>query len=154
MLAGLGPAPAVVLVVAADEGWRAQTTEHLAAIDALGLGHGLVVITRSDLADPAPAMADALARVSRSSLAGCPAVAVSARTGRGLDELRGALDGLVAELPAPAVDGRLRLWVDRSFTIKGAGTVVTGTLGEGTIRTGDDLVLHDASGRERHVTVR
>ncbi len=154
MLAGLGPAPAVVLVVAADEGWRAQTTEHLAAIDALGLGHGLVVITRSDLADPAPAMSDALARVSRSSLAGCPAVAVSARTGRGLDELRGALDGLVAGLPAPAVDGRLRLWVDRSFTIKGAGTVVTGTLGEGTIRTGDDLVLHDASGRERHVTVR
>ncbi|MFM6849362.1 MAG: selenocysteine-specific translation elongation factor [Terrabacter sp.] len=154
MLAGLGPAPAVVLVVAADEGWRAQTTEHLAAIDALGLTHGLVVVTRSDLADPAPALADAVARVSHSSIAGSRAVAVSARTGQGLDVLREALDGLVAGLPAPVVDGRTRLWVDRSFTIRGAGTVVTGTLGEGTIRTGDDLVLHDVSGRERHVSVR
>ncbi|NUR80334.1 MAG: selenocysteine-specific translation elongation factor, partial [Dermatophilaceae bacterium] len=78
MLAGLGPAPAVLLVVAADEGWRAQTTEHLAAIDALGLTHGVVVVTRSDLADPAPALADACARVCRSSIAGCRAVSVSA----------------------------------------------------------------------------
>ncbi|NUR15378.1 MAG: selenocysteine-specific translation elongation factor [Dermatophilaceae bacterium] len=154
MLAGLGPAPAVLLVVAADEGWRAQTTEHLAAIDALGLTHGLVVVTRSDLADPAPALADAFARVARSSIGGCRAVSVSARTGAGLDQLRDALDALVGELPAPAVDGRTRLWVDRSFTIRGAGTVVTGTLGEGTIRTGDELVLHDVSGRERRVTVR
>lgn len=154
MLAGLGPAPAVLLVVAADEGWRAQTAEHLAAIDALGLGHGLVVVTRSDLADPAPSLAEAVARVGHSSLAGCQAVAVSARTGEGLEELRAALAALVAELPAPAVDGRTRLWVDRSFTIRGAGTVATGTLGEGTIRRGDDLVLHDATGRTRHVTVR
>ncbi|MHA3836723.1 selenocysteine-specific translation elongation factor [Terrabacter sp. AAH1] len=154
MLAGLGPVPAVLLVVAADEGWRAQTTEHLAAVDALGLTHGLVVVTRSDLADPVPAMADAVERVSSSSLAGCRAVAVSARSGAGLDELRESLDALVAGLPAPVVDGRTRLWVDRSFTIRGAGTVVTGTLGEGTIRTGDELVLHDTSGRERPVTVR
>ena len=154
MLAGLGPAPAVLLVVAADEGWRAQTTEHLAAVDALGLTHGLVVVTRTDLADPAAALADATARVGRSSLAGSQAVAVSARTGAGLDELRQALDVLVAGLPAPAVDSRARLWVDRSFTIRGAGTVVTGTLGEGAIRTGDDLVLHDETGRGRHVTVR
>jgi selenocysteine-specific elongation factor len=154
MLAGLGPVPAVLLVVAADEGWRAQTTEHLAAVDALGLTHGLVVVTRSDLADPGPAMADALARVGRSSLTGSRAVAVSARTGAGLDELRESVDALVAGLPAPVVEGRTRLWVDRSFTIRGAGTVVTGTLGEGTIRTGDALLLHDAAGRERHVTVR
>ncbi|MGO4597675.1 selenocysteine-specific translation elongation factor [Terrabacter sp. 2RAF25] len=154
MLAGLGPAPAVLLVVAADEGWRAQTTEHLAAIDALGLTHGLVVVTRSDLADPAPSLANAVARVGRSSLSGCRAVAVSARTGEGIDELRVALDALVAGLPAPVVDARTRLWVDRSFTIRGAGTVVTGTLGEGTIRAGDELVLHDATGRRRHVTVR
>ncbi len=140
MLAGLGPAPAVMLVVAADEGWRAQTTEHLAAVDALGLTHGLLVVTRSDLADPAPATSDALARLARSSLAGSPAVAFSARTGAGLDSLRAALDALVAGLPRPRTAGRLRLWVDRSFTIRGAGTVVTGTLGEGVIAVGDDLV--------------
>ena len=154
MLAGLGPAPAVLLVVAADEGWRPQTAEHLAAVDALGLTHGLVVVTRSDLADPAPATSDALARVARSSLAGSRAVAVSARTGAGLEALRSALDGLVAALPAPEPAGRVRLWVDRSFTIRGAGTVVTGTLGEGSIAVGEDLVLHDASGRGRSVTVR
>ena len=154
MLAGLGPAPAVLLVVAADEGWRAQTTEHLAAIDALGLTRGLVVVTRSDLADPGPALTDAVARVSRSSLAGSQAVAVSARTGAGLDDLRAALDALLGRLPAPVVDARTRLWIDRSFTIRGAGTVVTGTLGEGTIRVGDALVLHDATGRGQPVTVR
>src|SRR3954467_6326516 len=73
MLAGLGPAPAVLLVVAADEGWRRQSEEHLAAVDALGLDRGLLVVTRSDLADPAPALAEARGRVSRSSLAGCEA---------------------------------------------------------------------------------
>ncbi len=154
MLAGLGPAPAVLLVVAADEGWRAQTAEHLAAVDALGLTHGLLVVTRSDLSDPGPALAEARDRVRGSSLAGSPAVAVSARTGDGLDALRSALERLVAELPAPRPDRRLRLWVDRSFTIRGAGTVVTGTLGEGTIAAGDDLVLHDHTGSVRRVTVR
>ncbi len=62
MLAGLGPAPAVLLVVAADEGWREQSTEHLAAIDALGIEHGLVAVTRSDLADPSAALAEARQR--------------------------------------------------------------------------------------------
>ncbi|HET8767424.1 MAG TPA: GTP-binding protein, partial [Pedococcus sp.] len=68
MLAGLGPAPAVVFVVAADEGWRTQSAEHLAAVDALGLSHGLLVVTRSDLADPGPALADAGERLARTSL--------------------------------------------------------------------------------------
>src|SRR4051794_41976518 len=68
MLAGLGPAPAVLFVVAADEGWRQQSTEHLAAVDALGLQHGLLAVTRSDLADPAPAGREALDRLRGSSL--------------------------------------------------------------------------------------
>ncbi|MER7070860.1 selenocysteine-specific translation elongation factor [Terrabacter sp. NPDC000476] len=139
MLAGLGPAPAVLVVVAADEGWREQSTEHLAAIDALGLRHGLLVVTRSDLADPGPAAADARARVARSSLGDVEVVTTSARTGAGLDRLREVLDRLVADLPAPDTAARVRLWVDRSFTIRGAGTVVTGTLSEGTITTGDEL---------------
>jgi len=143
MLAGLGPAPAVMFVVAADEGWRQQSIEHLAAADALGLGHGLLVITRSDLADPQPAAEQALDKIARSSLGDVPFVAVSARTGQGLAELRTALGRLVASLPPPRLDGRIRFWVDRSFTIRGAGTVVTGTLGSGTLATGDELQLGD-----------
>ncbi|WP_323096022.1 selenocysteine-specific translation elongation factor [Intrasporangium sp. YIM S08009] len=154
MLAGLGPAPAVVLVVAADEGWRRQSAEHLAAVDALGLRHGLVVVTRADLADPQPARADALERVARTSLAGAEAVTVSARTGEGLDDVRAALDRLVASLPAPDTDARVRLWVDRSFSVKGAGTVVTGTLGAGTVRVGDELRVQRTDGTNARVTVR
>ncbi|GAA3693051.1 selenocysteine-specific translation elongation factor [Terrabacter ginsenosidimutans] len=154
MLAGLGPAPAVVLVVAADEGWRPQSAEHLAAVDALGISRGLVVVTRSDLADPGPALAEALEHVGCTSLAGSAALAVSARTGHGLDALRTALDDLVASLPVPDRTGRLRLWADRSFSVRGSGTVVTGTLGAGTIRVGDELLVQRASGASRAVTVR
>lgn len=139
MLAGLGPAPAVLFVVAADEGWRQQSDEHLAAVDALGLRHGLLVVTRSDLADPTAALADAGERLAASSLGGCEAVAVSAKTGAGLDALREALERLVARLPPPDPTAHLRLWVDRSFTIRGSGTVVTGTLGEGRVSVGDEL---------------
>ncbi|QGN57682.1 selenocysteine-specific translation elongation factor [Nostocoides sp. HKS02] len=141
MLAGLGPVPAVLFVVAADEGWRQQSAEHLAAVDALGVAHGLLLVTRSDLADPGPALADARARLAATSLGAVEAVAVSARTGEGLPEVRAALSRLVAALPQPRAEGRTRLWVDRAFTIKGSGTVVTGTLGEGTIAVGDSLEL-------------
>ena len=143
MLAGLGPAPAVMFVVAADEGWRQQSTEHLAAVDALGLSHGLLVVTRSDLADPRPATEQALGEIATTTLGEVPAVAVSARTGQGLAELRPALGRLVRDLPPPRRDGRIRFWVDRSFTIRGAGTVVTGTLGSGTLTAGDELQLGD-----------
>ncbi len=149
MLAGLGPAPAVMFVVAADEGWRRQSEEHLAAVDALGLTTGLLVVTRSDLADPAVATAEARARIARSSLGEVPAVAVSGATGAGLPRLRAELLRLVRTLPAPRTDGRVRLWVDRAFTIRGAGTVVTGTLGAGTLHVGDTLALNG-----RSVTVR
>lgn len=141
MLAGLGPAPAVMLVVAADEGWRRQTQEHLAAVEALGIDRGLLVVTRSDLADPGPAAADACHRLALSSLGEVEVVTVSGRTGVGLDQLRGALDRLVLAAPAPDADGPVRLWVDRSFTIRGAGTVVTGTLGAGALEVGDELEL-------------
>ena len=132
MLAGLGPAPAVLFVVAADEGWRQQSGEHLAAVDALGLRHGLLVVTRSDLADPAdgPGRCRGAARSLQSRRR---ARRSPSRPGPapGMDELRGALGRLVRRLPPPDPAARLRLWVDRSFTIRGSGTVVTGTLGEG-----------------------
>jgi selenocysteine-specific elongation factor len=151
MLAGLGPAPAVVFVVAADQGWRRQSTEHLAAVDALGLRHGLLVVTRSDLADPGAAMAEALGHLAESSLGECPAVAVSARTGEGLDFVVAALESLIDSLPPPVTAGRVRLWVDRAFTIRGSGTVVTGTLGEGTIAVGDELEVDGRAVRVRGV---
>jgi selenocysteine-specific elongation factor len=151
MLAGLGPAPAVVFVVAADEGWREQSEEHLAAVDALGIRRGLLVVTRSDLADPSPVLADASERLAATSLGPGPAVAVSARTGEGLPELRAALDRLVALMPAPDTQGRVRLWVDRAFTIRGSGTVVTGTLGQGTVAVGDELEVAGRRVRVRGV---
>ena len=104
MLAGLGPAPAVMVVVAADEGWRRQSGEHLAAVDALGLTAGVLAVTRSDLADPGPARAEALEHLGRSSLREVEAVAVSGATGAGLEDLRGALGRLVARLPVPRAD--------------------------------------------------
>ena len=141
MLAGLGPAPAVLMVVAADEGWRRQSAEHLAAVDALGIRHGLLAVTRSDLADPRPALAEAQDHISRSSLGTVESVVVSGATGRGLADLRNALDRLVGQLPPPVIDGRVRLWIDRVFTIRGSGTVVTGTLGAGSLTAGEELEL-------------
>jgi selenocysteine-specific elongation factor len=141
MLAGLGPAAAIMFVVAADEGWRAQSEEHLAAVAALGIEHGLLVVTRSDLADPAPALDFARARLARSSLGQVDALAVSGRTGAGLDELSGALNRFVGGLPSADADRRVRLWIDRAFTVRGSGTVVTGTLGAGTVAVGDELEL-------------
>ncbi|MGP3924221.1 selenocysteine-specific translation elongation factor [Streptomyces sp. 8N616] len=141
MLAGVGPVPAVLFVVAADEGWMPQSTEHLAALDALGVRHGLLAVTRSDLADPGPAREEALARMAGTALGAVDSVAVSGRTGDGLDRLRSGLARLTTALPRPDADADVRLWVDRSFSIAGAGTVVTGTLAAGTLRVGDELML-------------
>ncbi|MHB1802202.1 MAG: GTP-binding protein, partial [Actinomycetes bacterium] len=88
MLAGVGPVPAVLLVIAADEGWMPQTTEHVAALDALGVRHGLLVVTRTDVADPGPVIAAAERELARTSLAGVQAVAVCAPSGDGLAQLR------------------------------------------------------------------
>ncbi|MDG4800772.1 selenocysteine-specific translation elongation factor [Micromonospora sp. WMMD980] len=141
MLAGVGPVPAALVVVGADEGWMPQSAEHLAALDALGVSYGLLAVTRADLADPASATARARAEIAATSLGAVEAVAVSAVTGAGLPELRAALDRLVARLPDPARDAPVRLWVDRGFTVRGSGTVVTGTLGGGRLRVGDELEL-------------
>nr|WP_300053826.1 selenocysteine-specific translation elongation factor [uncultured Nocardioides sp.] len=149
MLAGIGPVPAALLVVAADDPWMPQAAEHLAALDALGVGHGVVAVTRSDLADPRPAVARAAAEVARTSLAGAPVVAVSGRTGAGLDDLRAALADVLTALPSPDADADVRLWVDRRFTVRGAGTVVTGTLPAGTVRVGETLAAGDRLVRVR-----
>jgi len=144
MLAGVGPVPAVLFVVAADGGWMPQSAEHLAAIDALGISRGVLVVTRADLADPSPAIAQAAAQIRRSSLGDVRAVAVSALTGAGLPELIGALAELAGQLPPADPKAPVRIWVDRAFSITGSGTVVTGTLPAGTVRRGDELLLMPA----------
>ncbi|GHF37381.1 selenocysteine-specific elongation factor [Amycolatopsis bartoniae] len=144
MLAGVGPVPAVLFVVAATEGWMPQSEEHLAALDALGVRQALLVISKADLADPARAIAQARERFAATSMADPPVV-----LGTDLDQVRAELVALVDRLPQPERDADVRLWVDRSFTVRGAGTVVTGTLAAGTIAVGDEL---EHAGRR--VTVR
>nr|WP_246280025.1 selenocysteine-specific translation elongation factor [Nocardioides daedukensis] len=151
MLSGIGPVPAVLFVVAADDPWMPQAAEHLAALDALGVAHGVVAVTRADLADPAPMMARARAEVDRTSLRGAPVLAVSGATGLGIDELRQALEDLVTGLPAPPPDADVRLWADRMFHIRGSGTVLTGTLSAGTITVGDRLATTGGTVRVRGV---
>ncbi|ORA68850.1 selenocysteine-specific translation elongation factor [Mycolicibacterium elephantis] len=129
MLAGVGPVPAVMFVIAATEGWMPQSEEHFAAVQALGVRHTLVVISKADLADPARAISEV-----RHRFPDAPIV-----LGTDLDAVRAQLVELADRLPDPEVDADVRLWVDRSFTIRGAGTVVTGTLGAGTLRVGDEL---------------
>jgi selenocysteine-specific elongation factor len=154
MLAGVGPVPAVVLVVAADEGWMPQSAEHVDALSALGVRHGLLVVTRIDLLEPDLARDEARAHLAGTPLAGMPTVCVSAVTGEGMDDLRAALDDLAATLPVPDSRADVRLWVDRAFTIRGAGTVVTGTLPAGRLRVDDELELHSVDHPPRRVTVR
>ncbi|HEY1918351.1 MAG TPA: SelB C-terminal domain-containing protein [Streptosporangiaceae bacterium] len=154
MLAGVGPVPAVLFVVAADGGWMPQSAEHLAAVDALGISRGLVAVTRADLADPGPAMAQAAAQLARSSLGEVPVLAVSSVTRLGLAELRAALATLAAGLPVPDPAAPVRLWVDRAFSITGSGTVVTGTLPAGTLHTGDELLVSGASWAGQPVRIR
>lgn len=143
MLAGVSGVDACLLVVAANEGWMPQTEEHLRIIDLLGIGLGAVVLTKTDLVDQATlvaAIADVGQHVSDTFLHGAPVIPVSSTTGDGLDVLREYLSQLVTRTPRTADRQRPRLWIDRVFAAKGAGTVVTGTLTDGAVRVGDELL--------------
>lgn len=153
MLAGLGPAPIVCLVVAADDGWQAQTSEHRDAIKAIGIEHGIVVISRCDLA---PENIELVTEQIRDELAdtglhAAPIVVTSAVEGTGLDKFRDTLAQVLNDVPTPDNRAPIRYWVDRSFAVKGAGTVVTGTLAAGTLRIDDTLRL---AGANTEVAVR
>lgn len=156
MLAGVGPAPVVIFVVAADEGWQAQSTDHRDALRALDIQHGLIAVTRADRAGAAR-RAEVAAQVRHelagTALADAPLVEVSAHTGEGIVQMRQVLDQVLAWVPAPDPQARVRVWIDRAFSVKGAGTVVTGTLAAGTLRVGDKLQLASPEGT-REVEVR
>lgn len=154
MLAGLGPAPVVCFVVAADEGWQAQSSDHRDAVAALGIDRGVIVLSRVDrAADRVDAVTQEVRReLAQTGLRDAPVVAVSATEGTGLGRLREALDRVLDSAPAPVASGRLRLWIDRAFSVKGAGTVVTGTLTESTLRP--ELALTAIGESSVAVTVR
>jgi selenocysteine-specific elongation factor len=153
MLAGATGIDFVVLVVAADDGVMPQTREHLAIMDLLGLQHGIVALNKSDLvgADRLKAVARDVEHVlAGTGLAGSDIVPVSAASGEGLHALAARLDAALARKKARPREGRFRLAVDRSFTLAGLGTAVTGTVLSGRVRTGDRILV-SPSGLEARV---
>ncbi len=164
MLVGAGEIDAVMLVVAADDGPRAQTLEHLELLDGLGISIGLAVVTKIDTVSAervATVVDEVRALLGRTTLAGCAVVAVSSVSGDGMDDLRHAVAGLSARRGPPTdpalATGRIRFAIDRVFSIRGRGTVVTGTLRGGPIQRGSLLRvvpgLADRQVRVREVQV-
>ena len=152
MLAGAGGIDAVLLVVAADESVMPQTREHFDICRLLGIGRGVIALTKSDLADADMqdvAAAEIRGLVAGSFLAAAPIVLVSARTGDGLDALRAAIAAQAAPAARLARAGLVRLPIDRAFTVKGFGAVVTGTLVSGAVALGDELAVLPTSRRVR-----
>jgi len=154
MLAGVGSIDAVILVIAADEGVMPQTREHLAILSLLGIERGVIALSKRDLVDDewaALAADDVRAAVGGTPLADAPLVPVSAAKRTGLDELVAALERVLGEAPQRPDRGRPRLPIDRAFTMSGFGTVVTGTLVDGSFGVGDEV---EAVPGSRHARIR
>jgi selenocysteine-specific elongation factor len=144
MLSGVTTVEACLFVVDCTEGWRAQSEEHLRILELLGVRHGVIAITKVSLADDETlelASLEVGERVAGTFLESAETVPVDALSGTGLEALRSAMDEMLAALPDSPDLGRPRLWVDRSFAIRGAGTVLTGTLTGGRISVDDELVV-------------
>jgi len=151
MLAGVGPVRLVLFVVAADEGWKPQTEEHLQILDVLGVEAGVVALTKIDLVDEGSrelAAMEVRDRLQDTALEEAPIIPVSSTTGEGTSELVGLIDDMVGGAVAPE-PSRMRLFVDRAFSIRGAGTVVTGTLTGGCAAVGDQVELSPPGARAR-----
>jgi selenocysteine-specific elongation factor len=145
MLAGVGGIDLALLVIAADEGVMPQTREHLAICSLLHISTGVVALTKTDLVEPdwLELVKDDVSGLVRDTfLAGAPILAVSAKTGAGLPELRAALRTLASGVPARAADQLPRLPIDRVFTVKGFGTVITGTLMTGRVAVDDRVEVY------------
>src|SRR5258708_8526669 len=152
MLAGIGGIDAVLLVVAADESVMPQTREHFAICRLLHVGAGLVALTKADLVDAETleiARLDVRELVAGSALAGAPIVPVSSKTGAGLAALRDALAAIAAGVPERVGGGAPRLPVDRVFSMRGFGTVVTGTLTSGTLHVEGEMIVLPSARRAK-----
>ncbi len=144
MLAGVGGVDACLFVVAATEGWKPQSEEHLRILQLLGLQHGVIAVTKRDLVDDEwleIATLEVTDHVTGTFLEHAPIVPVASITGDGLDDLRTALDALIAATPPSADRQRPRLWIDRVFAAKGSGTVVTGTLTGGSLAHDETVAI-------------
>ena len=152
MLAGVGAVDACLFVVAATEGWKPQSEEHLRILELLGVAHGIVALTKIGPADDdlvELAHLELEERLAGTFLEGAPVIGTDAPTGIGIGELRAALDDLLAATPTAIDHGRPRLWIDRAFSARGSGTVVTGTLTGGRLRTDDELEVHPSGATVR-----
>src|SRR5947209_3739253 len=158
MLAGVGAVDACLFVVAATEGWKPQSEEHLRILELLSVRCGLVALTKVAGVDDEwrqLARLDVTDHVAGTFLAKSEIVEVDAPAGQGVDDLRDALDRLLVSTPTAVDHGRPRLWVDRSFSARGSGTVVTGTLTGGSLEVGEELlVVGPTMRRPRKVRVR
>lgn len=143
MLAGAGGIDCALLVIAADSGWMPQTEEHATILDLLDISAGVIALTRIDLCDDDTielATLEVLDEIEGTVLEGWPVIPLSPVTGVGMEDLRGALAVALRGLDPPPT-GPLRLWVDRSFTVSGAGTVATGTISDGSVAPGDEVLI-------------
>ncbi len=151
MVAGVGSVDVALIVVAADDGWMPQTEEHLAILTYLGVERAVVALTKIDLADDvSAAIAAVRARLHPSPFEEAPIIPTSVVTNRGLDELKTALARVLADAPTPPDIGKPRLPIDRVFSLRGIGTVVTGTLNGGALARGQ-VVIVQPSGRAGHI---
>ena len=142
MVAGVGSIDLALLVVAADDGWMAQTEEHLEILTYLGVRHAVVALTKIDLAESEDAIeADVRNHLRDSPFAHAPIVPTSVVTGRGIDELKTELAREFALLEPPPNIGKPRLFVDRAFSLRGVGTIVTGTVSGGQFARGDTVMI-------------
>jgi selenocysteine-specific elongation factor len=153
MVAGIGAVDTAILVIAADEGVMPQTREHLAILDLLQIESGLIAITKTDIIQDAEwlemVQEEVREVVAGSVLAQAPMVAVSAYTGEGLDILLRTLQDVLAHAPARAQTGQPRLFIDRAFSMAGFGTIVTGTLRDGPLSVGQELIIQPGALKAR-----
>ena len=153
MVAGVGSIDLALLIVAADDGWMPQTEEHLQILLYLGVSRAVVALTKVDLvADDGPLRAQVREKLAGTPLAGAALVGTSVVDNRGIDELKVAFAEVLKDLPPPRDIGKPRLPVDRAFVMKGAGTVVTGTLTGGSLKKGQAVVVRP-SGKASRVRV-
>jgi selenocysteine-specific elongation factor len=163
MIAGVGSIDLALFVVAADDGWMPQTEEHLQILTYLGVKRAVIALAKSDLGKIDAVTAKIREKLNGTAFANCQIIPTSTRTGEGIGNLKSALASELAALPPPRDIGKPRLFVDRAFTLRGIGTIITGTLTGGKIRRGQTVVVEprnvsarvrsiQSHGRDLHVT--
>jgi selenocysteine-specific elongation factor len=141
MIAGVGSVDLALFVVAADDGWMPQTEEHFQILTYLGVGRGVFALTKIDIGDAGKRETEIRNQLRDTAFENSPIVPISVRTGEGLENLKQALRDEISKIPPPCDIGKPRVFVDRAFKLRGIGTVVTGTLTGGTLRTGENVLV-------------